>query len=176
MRFDAWMQTGRRLSEFSNASTWWLGDWLLYGQRIFSNRYEQALKTTSLEYQTLRNYAWVARRFTPSRRRDALTFQHHAEVAALPEAEQDLWLERCERLRWSRNELRSHLRTARLAQAQMRADRAIRIRFDVTADREQRWREAAVATGQPLLDWVASTLDTAADELLAGAGADPPKR
>jgi hypothetical protein len=38
------------------------------------------------------NYAWVARRFAMSRRRDTLSFGHHAEVAALPEPEQDFWL------------------------------------------------------------------------------------
>ncbi len=32
--------------------------------------------------------AWVARRFPVSRRRDTVSFQHHAEVAALPEPEQ----------------------------------------------------------------------------------------
>ena len=41
-----------------------------------------------LDYQTLRNYAWVARRFAMSRRRDTLSFGHHAEVPALPEPEQ----------------------------------------------------------------------------------------
>jgi hypothetical protein len=175
MRFDAWLRTGRRLSEFSSASAWWLGDWLLYGQRTFSRRYEEALKATSLDYQTLRNYAWVARRFEPSRRRDTLSFQHHAEVAALPEAHQDLWLQRCERLRWSRNELRTHLREARRAADAASAECAV-LRLEVPAGRERRWREAAAASGQPLHEWLAATLDTAADELLAPAGPVSPRR
>ena len=49
-----------------------------------------------LDYQTLRNYAWVARRFPAGRRRAGVSFAHHAEVARLPEPEQDYWLRRAE--------------------------------------------------------------------------------
>jgi hypothetical protein len=42
---------------------------------------------TGLDYQTLRNYAAVARRFELSRRRDNLSFHHHAELCALSESQ-----------------------------------------------------------------------------------------
>jgi hypothetical protein len=42
------------------------------------------------------NYAWVARRFELSRRRDTLTFGHHAELAALREPEQGSWLDQAQ--------------------------------------------------------------------------------
>lgn len=99
---------------FANCSVWWLGDWPVYGEYAYSDRYKQALADTSLGYQTLRNYAWVARKIPLSRRRDALSFGHHAEVAALPDHEQDVWLTRAERSNWSRNLLRRGLRDAKL--------------------------------------------------------------
>jgi hypothetical protein len=109
----SWRRIGRQINLIGDSSQWWLADWLVYGQARFPDRYKQAVAETSLEYQTLRNYAWVARRFEMSRRRDKVSFQHHAEVAALPEPDQDLWLNRAERLGWSLSELRRQLRTAR---------------------------------------------------------------
>jgi hypothetical protein len=53
-------------------------------------------------YQTLRNYAVVARRLKLSRRRDNLSFQHHAEVCALGFEEQDRWLDLAAESPWRR--------------------------------------------------------------------------
>lgn len=97
MPFDSWRELGSRVALVANCSAWWLGDWLLYGEQAYGDRYEQAIADTSLGYQTLRNYAWVARKFPMSRRRDTLSFGHHAEVAALLDDEQDAWLARAER-------------------------------------------------------------------------------
>lgn len=71
-----------------------------------------AVEQTALVYQTLRNYAWVARRFPVSRRRDSLSFGHHAETAALPEPEQDFWLRKAAEQHWSRNQLRREIRAS----------------------------------------------------------------
>jgi hypothetical protein len=88
----------------ASSSAWCLGDWLNYGQSAYPGRYQDAIEGTSLDYQTLRNYAWVARRFSLSRRRDRISFGQHAEVAALPEPEQDFWLRKAEELCWSRGQ------------------------------------------------------------------------
>jgi hypothetical protein len=110
--FSSWELIGSQLSLIADSSAWWLGDWLVYGERKYANRYKRAVERTDLDYQTLRNYAWVSRRFPLARRREKLTFGHHAEVAALPGPEQDLWLRRAERHSWSRNQLRRELRSA----------------------------------------------------------------
>ncbi|MGI5155429.1 LmbU family transcriptional regulator [Microbispora sp. CA-102843] len=110
--FEEWARIGARLADMHMASAWCLGDWLVYGESAYSGRYRTALDEIALEYQTLRNYAWVARRFPVSRRRDTLSFGHHAEVAALGEAEQDFWLRKAEELGWSRNHLRSEVRSS----------------------------------------------------------------
>jgi hypothetical protein len=177
--FEDWLDVGCQIARISNGSSWWLGDWVVYGERAYGERYRSALDVTLLDYQTLRNYAWVSRRFGASRRRERLSFQHHAEVAALPEADQDLWLDRTERARWSRNELRRRLRAEqRPALATGDAQRAT-LRVPLTTDRERRWREAAAAVDQELIDWVMTTADEAADATLNGgalASGSPPRR
>jgi hypothetical protein len=108
--YQKWIAIGRQLAAINTSSAWCLGDWLIYGEDAYSGRYRDAIEQTSLDYQTLRNYAWVARRFPMSRRRDTLSFAHHAEVAGLPEHEQDFWLRKAEEHSWSRNRLRQEVR------------------------------------------------------------------
>lgn len=112
--FERWLNVGRHLSDVYSSSAWCLGDWLAYGERTYGGRYRDAIEATSLDYQTLRNYAWVAKRFSLSRRRDSLSLAHHAEVAALPEAEQDFWLRKAEQLDWSVKLLRLEVRKSLL--------------------------------------------------------------
>jgi hypothetical protein len=81
------MALGAKIGTYSNATAWWLGDWLLYGKMKYGRRYKAAIEVTGLDYQTLRNYAVVARRFDPARRRSELSFQHHAEVCAMADDE-----------------------------------------------------------------------------------------
>lgn len=171
--FDAWTTMGRRIAGIANACAWCLGDWLVYGERAFPTRYKTALAATALDYQTLRNYAWIARRFELSRRRDNLSFQHHAEVAALPEADQDLWLHRAERSHWSRNELRRRLGAERRSSRRAMPEAAVKVSVEVTKTREQRWRQAASAVHQPLPEWIATTVDAAAEATLIGPPPGP---
>ena len=166
MAFEDWLALGSQISRISNASSWWLGDWLVYGERQFRNRYRRALDATQLDYQTLRNYAWVARWFEASRRRSSLSFQHHAEVAALPEPDQEVWLQRAGRSRWSRNELRRQLSSARRASRAVSEGPPVVVRIHVAAPREQRWRDAAIAAEQDLVDWIAAAADDAAETAL----------
>jgi hypothetical protein len=173
LTYDAWINVGKRIARISNASAWWLGDWVVYGEQSYGSRYRIALRATALDYQTLRNYAWVARTFDPLRRRDDISFQHHAEVAALPEADQELWLERAARLRWSRNELRRRLRAEMPRLREAGAEHATTLRVRVTSDREQKWRQAAEVSDQELSDWIAAAADNAAQAVLATRHVEP---
>lgn len=161
---ESWRHVGRQLFVIGNSSAWWIGDWLVYGRRKYPDRYREAINETSLDYQTLRNYAWVAGKFEMSRRRDKLTLQHHAAVAALPEPEQDYWLDQAEQEGWSATALRGRVREARKAKQSERsaAAMAIPLRIRVTAERRQQWEEAAGRSGQHLLDWMFLVLDQAA--------------
>jgi hypothetical protein len=75
-------------------------------------RHRDAIQQTSLDHQTLRNNAWVARQVPLSRRRDSLSFGHHTEMAALAQAEQDFWLRKAEELSWPVRQLRQQVRAA----------------------------------------------------------------
>jgi hypothetical protein len=168
MPIGAWRNLGRQIFVISDSSGWWLGDWLIYGQAEYPDRYKHAIVETSLDYQTLRNYAWVARRFAPNRRRERLSFQHHAEVASLSESEQDAWLARAEEHGWSRNELRRQIQGRR--ELNRGAAEVVQIQMNLVVDQKQRWQEAAERAEKDLLGWIVSILDHAATSTLeAGA-------
>ena|SRR2546426_4424679 len=164
LSYEEWQRIGRKLAVFADSSAWWIGDWLLFGQHAYGNRYRRAIAATGLDYQTLRNYTWVASRFAPSRRRDRLSFGHHAEVAALPEDDQEAWLRRSVVERWTRNELRRRLRAGRAELSDL--PRPAPIQLEVPSQRRERWEAAAVAEGQDLAEWIEEVLDRAADSVL----------
>jgi hypothetical protein len=162
---DEWRRIGRQIFAISNSSAWWLGDWLIYGQAEYPDRYKRAIEETGLDYQTLRNYAWVARQFTPDRRRESLSFQHHAELASLPADQQNDWMDRAEKHRWSRNELRNRVRAGRRTAAQNGIAKSApdtRLQVSIIPDQQQRWQDAAATADQDLLSWIVSVLDEAA--------------
>jgi hypothetical protein len=163
MGVESWCRIGNQISLIANASAWWLGDWLIYGQDRFPGRYKHAMAGTSLDYQTLRNYAWVARRFAQPRRRTDLSFQHHAAVAALTDAEQELWLSRAQTFKWSLLTFRRELRAARLLGADGADADLTTLILSVSAERHDSWAAAADLAQQDLLHWAVGIIDQAAD-------------
>ncbi|MBP2329789.1 hypothetical protein JOF56_010174 [Kibdelosporangium banguiense] len=172
VEIQEWSRIGHQINAVSVSSAWWLGDWLIYGQAQYPDLYKQAIEQTSLDYQTLRNYAWVARQYAVARRRPALSFQHHAELAALTPLEQDQWLDRAEKFGWSRNELRNRVRASRKAgRDAAAADRILKIQMTVPPSQKQRWMRAAASdTEKTFEDWMVGVLDNAAAEVLQTAG------
>jgi hypothetical protein len=108
-----WVRLGRGLGALGRASGWWIGDWLRYGNARYGERYGAAARITGYDVQSLMNMAYVAGRFEVSRRRESLSFSHHAEVASLPAEEQDRWLDRASSASLSVRSLRSELRRSR---------------------------------------------------------------
>ncbi|MEV7627197.1 LmbU family transcriptional regulator [Actinoplanes sp. NPDC089786] len=165
LTYESWERAGQRLADVVDSSAWCLGDWLIHGEREYGDRYRRAVEAVGLEYQTLRNYAWVARRFTMDRRRPALSFQHHAEVAGQPDDEQDYWLSRAEESRWSRNKLRSHVKAKRRGGGE--SERQVSLpRIEAEQARLDRWRAAADRAACSLESWIIASLDTAAGIVL----------
>jgi len=96
LEFTAWQQFGKDLEKIHRLQEarmqtvlWWIGDWLRYGEYTYGEKFAQAVEETGRAPQTLANLQWVASAIDPSRRRENLTHAHHAEVAALPEPDQD---------------------------------------------------------------------------------------
>lgn len=162
LTIDEWQRLGKHIWVIADSSSWWIGDWLVYGQDRYPDRYREAISDTSLDYQTLKNYAWVARKFSRNRRRDKLSFQHHVEVAALPPTEQDLWLDRADKLGWSRDTLRRELRVARGLEDQDEKQAECAITIKITSSQRQRWQDGALVAGRELEPWIREVLDGAA--------------
>jgi hypothetical protein len=164
--FDKWMGIGRHLSGVYSSSAWCLGDWLVYGEFAFGGRYREAIDQTSLDYQTLRNYAWVARKFPMSRRRDKLSFAHHAEVTALSEAEQDFWLRKAEELAWAVKRLRVEVRTSLQERSASEGSglgngfdhRTVTLKVAIPMDHLEACRVAASRQGLDLDEWAGQVL------------------
>jgi len=183
----SWEQIGTSLRELANSSAWWLADWLIYGEAAYGwRRYREAIERTGLDYQTLRNYAWVARRFEQERRRDSLSFAHHAELARLTPAEQDYWLRKAEQQKWSRNELRRSVRASlaersqepplpvadgeqikavpQLAEsvgAEKRRRPTTKLTIELSASQLDGYAKVAAAHGLSVDEWVTRVLDAA---------------
>ncbi|HEX8066930.1 MAG TPA: hypothetical protein VF520_10425 [Thermoleophilaceae bacterium] len=113
LRIRDWDDEGRRLGAVSRGVGWWVGDWLRYGNARFGERYVRAARLTGYDVQTLMNMVYVTSRFDPSRRREELSFSHHAELAALEPAEQERWLSHASSERLSVRCLREELRRDR---------------------------------------------------------------
>lgn len=167
-----WESLGADLLSFADSSAWWIADWLVYGESTFQDRYVEAVKRTSLSYQTLRNYTWVARRFPLSRRRQNLSFSHHLEVVALEQPQQDYWLRKAEQFGWSRNKLRGQIRSSRAEQGEIGqgaveletagAPEGRLLHLRLSAEDLQRFEAAAKEESGSVEDWAAEMLRRAA--------------
>ncbi len=109
MSFEQWEAAGRELNRMARAINFWVGDWINYGERNYGEKYSQAIDVTGMEYQTLCNTASVAKRIPPERRRENLSWTHHAEVASLPPEQQVEWLDRADEEGMTVARLRSRL-------------------------------------------------------------------
>jgi hypothetical protein len=163
MPFDTWKALGARIKVRSDPSSWWLGDWLVFGRSQFGDRHKEALEVTGLDAQTLDTFAAVALRFEPARRRESLSFQHHADVHTMSDATQDHWLNLASRNDWPKTELRIRIRDAARTASNPYDGQVLRLSLKVGAQAERAWREAASRTGLRLEDWVVKVLDAAAE-------------
>ncbi|HET6478988.1 MAG TPA: LmbU family transcriptional regulator [Actinoplanes sp.] len=172
LTYENWAKAGIQIARIADSSAWCLGDWLVCGKSRYRNRYQHAIEAAGLDYQTLRNYAWIACRFKLPRRREQLSFQHHAEVAALLDDEQDRWLDEAERQGWSRNQLRQNLKESRGATRNSRRAREAALpRVTAPQNQIQWWRSAAEQDGLDFEKWILVALDSAAQATL-GSGPD----
>lgn len=89
LSYDHWERIGRQLQLANLAVQWWIGDWLVYGEHRWRQKYAQAVQQFGKAEQTLMNYHFVAKSISPSRRREEVDFSTHAEVAGLDEEDQE---------------------------------------------------------------------------------------
>lgn len=97
LSYAEWEQVGFKLAKFGRSMQWWIGDWINYGSKKYGETYKAAIQATGLAYGTVRNFQAVCGQFELSRRRDSLSYQHHADVCGLEKKDQDELLDIAER-------------------------------------------------------------------------------
>lgn len=94
-----------------------LGDLLKFGEEKYSESYANVIDATRdymrVQIKTLTNWAWIAGKIAPSRRRENLTLGHHEAVARLAIEDQDKFLTLAETEGFNVKELRRAIRKAR---------------------------------------------------------------
>jgi hypothetical protein len=176
---EGWLQTGNAILALERATPWLWADWYLAGgdTRILP------LGWDGPDRRTLENYASVAKRFPISRRRDLISFKHHAELVALPEAVQN------ELLDWCARPQRPSVRELRLEKARRLAPPALPVKLSTPPSALPSPRtpviesdaveppEAVAANDANMADGDTATDDVVADDSESGEGglkADPP--
>lgn len=114
LTYKQWEKVGIQLGLMQRGVMFWVADWMEHGETAYGEKFTQALEMTGYSPQTLLNIAWVGRAVPRSRRRDDLSFGHHACVAGLEPKEQAAWLKRAAEgdggTRWSEKRFREELR------------------------------------------------------------------
>jgi hypothetical protein len=116
LSFEEWEALGQKLAPVGKSIGFIIGDWINYGEKLYGQKYEEAISRTGLAVQTLRNYAYVARKVGLSCRHDKLGFEHHYVVAKLksPE-EQTRWLKMAVKHKLGKRRLQKSINFGRLA-------------------------------------------------------------
>lgn len=110
--YEEWHDATVWVQKVEKASPFWIGDLLAYGEAAWGEKYAQAIEATGHKVGYLMNVSSVAQKIPAARRHPELTFSHHQEVAAMPEAEQDQWLDKAEVENWSSKDLRAQIHVA----------------------------------------------------------------
>jgi hypothetical protein len=166
LSFAEWMSIGRRLLTLHSASAWWIGDWLVYGEWRYGEKYRAVTEQLEVNYHRLRDYAYVAGRVGRGVRRKDLTFSHHRVVAKLEPAEQIRWLAFAAEQKLTQRQFAAAVSAPR--QIAGRPAISEQMRLTVERTRLEVWRQAAAANERDLLEWAASTLDAEAAACLGG--------
>ena len=125
LSYDHWERIGRQLQLANVAVQWWIGDWLVYGEHHWREKYAQAVQQFGRAEQTLMNYHYVAKAISPSRRREEVDFSTHAEVAGLDEEDQERILSKAAHEGSTRKQVRREVERARKAKQPLPADDAL---------------------------------------------------
>jgi hypothetical protein len=118
LSFDRYEALGRMLGRIRNATAFWIGDWLIFGEATYGEEMAQAAEVVGRTESTLQNFAWVCRHVPPARRRPRLSFTHHQYVAKFEAREQVAWLDEAERHGWASRDLLQAIREREILGAQ----------------------------------------------------------
>lgn len=167
---DEWKTVGTHLRKSMKAVLWWVGDWILYGEKMYSVTIDQRdedkrnlkrlghgmamemAKITGYSPGTISNIKSVCLRVNLPWRHDELTVQHASEILrAVPDAQFPYWAHRVlsENLSTKdvRIELRKSLRTESASPATKRPTLFAQKHVDFVREfmaESEKWTEAEV--------------------------------
>lgn len=108
--YQKWEEYGQALRWIQRSLRWAIGDWLNYGKRTYGQMYSQAIEIfPEYSQSSLEKCAYVSDAYPYDTRRSAVGWTLHAEVAKLPPAEREQWLDELE-LGMTRHDLRLALK------------------------------------------------------------------
>lgn len=152
LTFDELADVLAALGTIERSRQWWVGDALVYAERRFGeDTFSQLAEALELEPHTLTNYRYVSSSVEPSRRRDDLSWSHHAEVARLTPARQKSALTKAADEGWTVRQLRDYV-ALKWPQtvAQPSLDDDERERDEVEMNRRLERIELVVQSGDPV--------------------------
>ena len=108
--YEVWEAYGGALRRVESSLQWVIGDWLIYGEDTYGEKYAQATSMwPGRTIERLKRYAFVSQCVHLPIRTQNLSWSHHAEVATMDTVDQKLWLEKAEENNWSVRELKTNL-------------------------------------------------------------------
>lgn len=123
---EEWNALGEKLSSVGKSIGFMIGDWINYGEMEWGEMYDEIQQRTGLDYGTLANFAYVAKRVHFSLRNEKLDWNHHAVVAKVKTSEdQSKWLSIAEDEKMSVRRLRRSVAANRIVSVkEMREDKS----------------------------------------------------
>ena len=144
--FEDWEEVGKFIKRSNEAVQFWRGDWLNFGENNY-DLWTQYFGKEEAAYQTLANEKWVASRVPVSRRREKLSWSHHAEVADLEQEEQEQMFDMAEKHEMSVSTFRKAVRHYKLKlDVPELSDQQLKPTDPVVFDSVQKVIDASVAT------------------------------
>lgn len=115
--FEDWLEVGRDLAAGRRRIDWLIGDWLSEGRQRFNGQaeFEFLSEALGVSERALTTVAKAVRAFPPHCRDAALTIEHHAHAAALPEPERLPFLTKARREHWTPEQARVEVIKLRVA-------------------------------------------------------------
>lgn len=101
-----WANVGHQLCAAHQSVSWWIADWVAFGNLKYGNISDFA-ELTGYTPDSLWQMGWAASRVKTFSRLKDLSFGHHVAVASLNDEDQKKWLERAAREGMTRAELRA---------------------------------------------------------------------
>lgn len=110
---DEWRRCGARLLALTNSTAWAVGDWLVYGEGRgdYGATYDQMAEITGKSFESLSQYARVARAYPRGQRNHEVPWTHHRMALRLLPIDRQPALQLSAKNGWTVRELSGYIDT-----------------------------------------------------------------